>query len=147
MNFCSFFVRVFLTAAGRRTGELVTLLGGRIIYSYHKRRRGDGGEGNSTQPSLHLPLFRRHMSSSGKCAVTMIKYTKTKAPKFRETAVRWSYTMVGSDHVNSRNLGALVMSIILVISHHGGGLVVVVWLLTGERFGQRGLSTNVSQRG
>ena len=146
-EFLLILVRVFLTAAGRRTGELVTPPGGRIIYSYHKRRWGGGGERNITRSSLQLPLLRRHMSSSGKCAVTMIRYTKTKAPKFRETAVRWSYTMVGSDHVNSRNLGALVISIILVISHHGEGLVVMVWLLTGERFGQRGLSTNVSQRG
>jgi hypothetical protein len=60
------------------------------------------------------------------CAVTMVRYTKTKAPKFREPADPCFYTMVGGDHVNSRNLGALVMSIILVISHHGDGLVVVV---------------------
>ena len=69
-----------------------------------------------------LPLLCRHMSSSGKCVVTMVKYTKTKAPKFRETAVWSSYTIVGSDHVNSRNLGAFI----LVISDHGDGLVVVV---------------------
>ena len=51
-EFLLIFVRVFLTAAGRRTGELVTLPGGRIIYSYHKRRRGGRGEGNFTQPLL-----------------------------------------------------------------------------------------------
>jgi hypothetical protein len=73
-----------------------------------------------------LPLLRRHMSSSGKCAVTMIKYTKTKAPKFRQTAVWSSYTMLGGAIVVCRNLGALVISIILVISHHGDGLVVMV---------------------
>ena len=145
-EFLLIFVRVFLTATGRRTSELVTLPGGRIIYSYHKRRRGGGGEGNITQPSLHLPLLRRHMSSSGKCAVTMIKYTKTKAPKLRQTAVWSSYTMLGGAIVVCRNLGALVISIILVISHHGDGLVVMVWLLTGERFGQRGFLTNMPQR-
>ena len=152
MCYCAYeffliFVRVFLTAAGRRTGELVTLPGGRIIFPYHKWRRAATAKVISHRCRYKLPLLRRHMSSSGKCAVTMIRYTKTKAPKFRETAVRWSYTMVGSDHVNSRNLGALVISIILVISHHGDGLVVVVWLLTGERFGQRGFLTNMSQRG
>jgi hypothetical protein len=125
-EFLLIFVRVFLTAAGRRTGELATLPGSRIIYSYHKRRRGGGSEGNITQPSLHLPLLRRLMSSSGKRVVTMVKYTKTKAPKFRQTAVWSSYTMLGGAIVVCRNLGALVISIILVISHHGEGLVVMV---------------------
>ena len=73
-----------------------------------------------------LPLLRRHMSSSGKCAVTMIEYTKTKAPKLRQTVVWSSYTMSGGAIVVCRNLGALVISIILVISHHGEGLVVMV---------------------
>ena len=51
-EFLLIFVRVFLTATGRRTGELVTLPDGRIICSYHERRRGGGGEGNFTQPLL-----------------------------------------------------------------------------------------------
>ncbi len=64
------------------------------------------------------------MSSSGKRVVTMVKYTKTKAPKFRQTAVWSSYTMLGGAIVVCRNLGALVISIILVISHRDEGLVV-----------------------
>jgi len=36
----------------------------------------------------------------------MVKYTKTKAPKFRQMAAWSSYTMLGGAIVVSRNLGA-----------------------------------------
>ena len=71
MYYCAYeflliFVRVFLTAAGRRTGELVTLPGGRIICSYHERRRGGGGEGNFTLPLLQTTTVASAHTSVGK---------------------------------------------------------------------------------
>ena len=59
-----------------------------------------------------LPLLRRHMSSSGKCAVTMVKCTKTKAPKIWEPADPCSHTTVGGARVGSHILGALVIDLI-----------------------------------
>ena len=59
-----------------------------------------------------LPLLRRHMSSSGKCAVTMIKCTKTKAPKIWGPADPCSNTIVGGAHVAPHILGALVIDLI-----------------------------------
>ena len=59
-----------------------------------------------------LPLLRRHMSSSGKCAVTMAKYTKTKASKIWEPTDSCSHTIAGGAHVDCHILGALVIDLI-----------------------------------
>ena len=77
----------------------------------------------------------------------MVKYTKTKAPKFRIRAVPCSHAMVGDARVGSRNLGALVITIVSVAGRHGDGLVVCGGLLTGERWKEELLMTNMRERG
>ena len=48
------------------------------------------------------PLLHRHMSSSGKWVVTMVKYSITKAPKIRVPADSRFYTMIEGPHVGMR---------------------------------------------
>ena len=62
---------------------------------------------------LHTqPLFRRHMISSWKYAVAMVKYSITKALNFGIRVDPCSYDMVEGPHIDSPESGALVIDLI-----------------------------------
>ena len=62
---------------------------------------------------LHTqPLFRRHMISSWKYAVAMVKYSITKALNLSIRVDPCSHDMVEGPHIDSLKLGALVIDLI-----------------------------------
>jgi len=62
---------------------------------------------------LHTPpLFRRHMMSSWKYAVAMVKYSIIKAPRWWQKADLSFHTMVGGPCLFCHHVGALVIDLI-----------------------------------
>ena len=69
---------------------------------------------------LHTqPLLRRHMISSLKYAVAMVKYSITKAQKVGERVDPSSHNMEEGPHVDSATFWALVIDLIFLVKRHG----------------------------